>query len=321
MRRALTALAAAVAVLPAGCGGDDADLTVYSGRNEELIGPLMDDYEKETGLEIDVRYGDSAELAAAIAEEGDGSPADVFFSQDAGALGSIEDKLAPLPAATLDKVSPRFRDPDGRWVGVTGRSRVIAWSTARLEESEVPDSIFDVTKPEWKGKVGLAPSNASFQAFVSGMRLTIGDERTRKFLEDLAANDPKIYENNIQQIEAIDRGEVDLGLVNHYYVYELARENPGLKVRNHFLRARDPGSLVNVAGAGMLARSEHKDAALDFVNFLVSRQAQTYFVEDNGEYPLVAGVPKRRDLPALAQVRGPDIQLGDLGGKLRSTLQ
>ncbi len=322
MRRALVALVALAVLLPAGCGGgDDADLTVYSGRNEELIGPLMDEYEKETGKKVDVRYGDSAELAAAIAEEGEGSPADVFFSQDAGALGSVEDRLAPLPPDTLKKAPPRFRDPRGRWVGVTGRSRVIAYSTERLKEDAVPDTIFDVAAPEWKGRAGLAPTNASFQAFVSGMRLTVGDARTKRFLEALADNDPKIYENNIQQIEAIDRGEIDIALVNHYYVYELAREQPDLAVKNHFLRAGDPGALINTAGAGMLARSEHQKEALGFIDFLLSPKAQAYFVEENGEYPLVAGIPTRRDLPPLERVEGPDVALGDLGGKLRSTLQ
>jgi iron(III) transport system substrate-binding protein len=316
---ALTALAALLAL--AACGGSDADLTIYSGRNEQLVGDLLDRFEKESGLKVDVRYGDSAELAATIAEEGDNSPADVFFSQDAGALGSVEDKLAPLPRAVLDRVDERFQDPKGRWVGVSGRSRVIAYSTERLKEDEVPDSVFDVTDPKWRGRVGVAPPNASFQAFVSGMRLEVGDARAKQWLDDFVANQPKRYDNNIQQVEAIDRGEIDLGLVNHYYLYELQRENPGLKVRNHFLEDGDPGTLVNAAGAGVLRTGEHAADAQRFVRFLLGPEAQRFFARDTAEYPLVDGIERLSGLPPLSDVHGPEIALGDLGPKLRSTLQ
>jgi iron(III) transport system substrate-binding protein len=322
MRAAIVLFAALAAALTlAACGGSDADLTIYSGRNEELVGDLLDSFEDESGLEVDVRYGDSAELAATIAEEGDNSPADVFYSQDAGALGSIEDRLAPLPQAVKRMVPERFRDPQGRWIGVSGRARVIAYSTERLEESEVPDSVFDVTDERWRGKVGIAPPNASFQAFVSALRLDAGDDRARQWLSDLAANDPRRYDNNIQTVEAIDRGEIDIGLVNHYYLYELKRENPGLAVDNHFARDGDPGALVNAAGAGVLRTSEHPDNAQRFVRFLLSREAQQYFARETAEYPLVDGVPRLADLPPLESVVGPGIELGDLGAKLRSTLE
>ena len=316
---ALAALAATVAL--AACGGSDADLTIYSGRNEQLVGRLLDRFEEQSGLKVDVRYGDSAELAATIAEEGDNSPADVFFSQDAGALGSVEDRLAPMPAGIEAKVPERFRDPQGRWVGVSGRARVIAYSTERLEESEVPDSVFEVSGDKWKGRVGIAPPNASFQAFVSGMRLDVGDARTRDWLSAMADSGAKRYENNIQTVEAIDRGEIDLGLVNHYYLYELKRENPDLKVANHFARAGDPGALVNAAGAGILASSEHREAAGRFVRFLLGPEAQRYFARDTAEYPLVGGIARLPGLPPIDSVHGPKVELGDLGPKLRSTLK
>jgi len=316
---ALTALAAMLAL--AACGGSDADLTIYSGRNEQLVGDLLDRFEKESGLDVDVRYGDSAELAATIAEEGDNSPADVFFSQDAGALGSIEEQLAPLPRPLLDRIDDRFEDPRGRWIGVSGRARVIAFSTERLKESEVPDSVFDVTDRKWRGRVGVAPPNASFQAFVSGMRLEVGDDRAREWLKDLVANQPKRYDNNIQQIEAIDRGEIDIGLVNHYYLYELRRENPDLKVNNHFLRDGDPGTLVNAAGAGVLKTTKHDADAQRFVRFLLGGEAQRYFATVTAEYPLVDGVQRLKGLKALSEVHGPKVELGDLGAQLRSTLR
>lgn len=323
MIRRIAPLAVVVAglALPACGGGDDADLTIYSGRNEELVGELIKNFESESDLQVDVRYGDSAELAATIAEEGGNSPADVFFSQDAGALGAVEDTLSPMPRPVLDAVPARFRDPRGRWAGVSGRARVITHSTERLEGSDVPDSVFELTDRRWRGRVGMPPPNASFQAFVSAMRLEVGDERTREWLDAMRDNDVKLYDNNIQIVEAIDRGEVDLGLVNHYYLYELRRENPDLAVANHFARSGDPGSLVNAAGVGILETTDHQENAERFARFLVSDEAQRYFAQDTFEYPLIEGVPRPPRLPALDQVIGPQVELGRLGNQLRSTLK
>jgi iron(III) transport system substrate-binding protein len=270
-----------------------------------------------------VRYGESAELAATIAEEGDASPADVFFSQDAGALGAVEEEglLAPMPTAVLERVPARFRDPKGMWVGTSGRARVVAYSTERLKPSELPDSIFGFTEPRWKGRIGFPPSNASFQAFVSAMRLAVGDNRTRAWLRDIKKNDPTLLENNIQTEEAIARGEIDVGFVNHYYLYELSAEQPGFPVANHFLRAGDPGTLVNAAGVGLVKGSDAAGPARRLVDFLLSRTGQRFFSEKTFEYPLTAGVAPPQGLRSLEDVHGPDIALGQLGGKLRSTLE
>jgi iron(III) transport system substrate-binding protein len=323
MRRIVAILLALLVLVPVvGCGGGkDADLTIYSGRNEKLIGDLVKDFEKQSGLNVEVRYGDSAELAAQISEEGDNSPADVFFSQDAGALGSIEPLLAPLPRDVLDQVPDRYRDDAGRWVGASARARVVAYDSRELKPATLPDTILAFTKPEWKGRIGFAPTNASFQAFVSAMRLDIGDDATRKWLEGIKANGPKTYENNIQTEEAIARNEVDVGFVNHYYAYELKAEQPNFPVRNHFLRKGDPGSLVNAAGPGILASSDSKPAAGQFVRYLLSREGQTYFSKRLFEYPVVDGIAPPEGLPPLDDLQGPNIKLEELGGKLRSTLE
>ena len=325
MRRSKLACGATlVSLMLGGCGdgaGSEADLTIYSGRNEELVGDLIDRFERDSGLKVDVRFGDSAELAATIAEEGDNSPADVFFSQDAGALGAVEDRLAKMPQPVLDAVPERFRDPEDRWAGVSGRARVIAYDTRKFDDDEVPDSVFELTDKRWEGKVGLPPSNASFQAFVSAMRLDVGDARTREWLEAIKDNDPQIYDNNIQTVEAIGRGEIELGLVNHYYLYELKRENPDLTAANHFPAPGDPGSLINAAGVGILETTDDEKSAQRFARFLVSPTAQSYFAERTSEYPLVEGVGSRGDIPPLDEVVGPQVELGELGDKLRSTLE
>ncbi len=320
----------------AACGSDDeseaaagaADggqetLTVYSGRAERLVGDLYKQFERETGVKVEVRYGDSAELAATLAEEGDNSPADVFFSQDAGALGAVEEAglLEQLPQATLDAVDKGYRDADGRWVGVSGRARVVAYSTERVKASELPDSIFDFTDPTWKGRIGFPPPNASFQAFISGMRLAVGDERTKQWLEDIKKNEPALLENNIQTEEAIAAGEIDVGFVNHYYVFELRAERPDFPVANHFLKDGDPGTLVNVSGAGILRSAEPKGAAQQLVDYLLSEQGQGYFSAETSEYPLVDGVAPPEGARPLDEVEGPDIELDALGGQLQSTLE
>jgi iron(III) transport system substrate-binding protein len=313
-----------------GCGGNggagnDTKLTVYSGREEELVEPLFERFEKETGIDVDVRYGDSAELAATIAEEGDNSPADVFFAQDPGSLGAVEeeDQLAELPGEILDRVPERFRDPDGHWVGTSGRARVVAYNTDELSEAELPNSILDYTDPKWKGKIGLPPTNASFQAFVSAMVLTLGEERTRQWLEGIEANDPKLYEKNTPVVEAVAAGEIEVGFVNHYYLYLVKEEQPDAPVENDFLPGDDPGALVSVAGAGMLEGAEHDDAARRFIEFLLSDEGQRFYVDEaeEAEYPLVEGIEPKAGLPPLEQLQGPQIELDELGPQLEKTLE
>ena len=186
-------LALAVASLVAGLGlaacdsGGSDELVIYSGRSENLVQPILDRFEEEEGVKISVRYGDTAELAAALLEEGDNTKADVFFSQDAGALAAVasRDLLADLPAAATAVVDDRFKDPGGRWVGITGRARVVAYNTDELTEADLPDDIFELTDPKWKDRVGLPPTNASFIAFVSALTEEHGVDRTRAFLEGL----------------------------------------------------------------------------------------------------------------------------------------
>jgi iron(III) transport system substrate-binding protein len=313
----------ATAVTAAGCGGSDETLTIYSGREEELVAPLFEMFTEQTGIDVEVRYGDSAELAATIAEEGGNSPADVFFAQDPGSLGSVESQLAVLPQEIVNRVDPRFRDGEGRWTGTSGRSRVIVYNTDALAEDEVPDSVFDLIDPKWDGRIGIAPTNASFQAFVTAMRLSEGYEATRTWLEDLKDLGPKEYEKNTPVVEAAAAGEIDLGLVNHYYLYLVREEQPDAPIENHFLSPGDPGSLVSVAGAAVLGSSDQTDDAERFVEFLPSDDGQRFYVNEaeEAEYPLVEGIEPRAGLPPLSSLQGPDVDLTSFGAEHEATIE
>jgi iron(III) transport system substrate-binding protein len=297
-------------------------ITVYSGRNEELVGQVFDDFTDATGIEVEVRYGDTAELAATILEEGDASPADVYFAQDAGALGALEGagRFTTLPGEVLEVVDPAFRAPSGAWTGVTGRVRVLAYNTDTLSADDLPDSVLDLTDPAWSGRVGWAPTNGSFQAFVTALRLTQGEDVARDWLEGMLANDVVPFENNAGIIEAVARGEVEVGLVNHYYLYRFLAEDPDFNVDNKYLPG-DIGGLVNIAGAGILGTSDEQQAAEELIRYLLSEEVQEYFgqVTDELEFPVRTGV-ESPELPTLEEIDPPDVDLSDLED-LQGTLE
>ncbi|HVF31811.1 MAG TPA: extracellular solute-binding protein [Acidimicrobiales bacterium] len=321
----LVAVLAAVGLAACSPGGDDDEaLVIYSGRSENLVRPILERFEEETDVDIEVRYGDTAELAAAILEEGDNTRADVFFSQDAGALAALADRdlLAGLREADLEIVPPRFRDPDGRWLGVTGRARVVAYSTERVQESDIPEDVFGLTDPRWNGKVGLPPTNASFIAYVSALTEQYGADRTKQLLIDLKANGLKTYDNNIVTIEAIADGEIDLGLVNHYYLYSEFEERPDLPVANFYPGQQDggDGTFVNLAGVGILEGTSERADADRLVAYLLGPTAQEYFSEETTEYPLRDGVAASSDLPPLDSIRTIELPLSELGKDLEASL-
>jgi iron(III) transport system substrate-binding protein len=322
---ALAAGAAGAAPAARERAGEATSLTIYSGRDERFVQPLFDRFTQLTGIDMHVRYGDSAALAATLLEEGRNSPADVFFAQDAGALGAVasEGRLSVLPPSTLERVPQRFRAPGKRWVGVSGRARVVAYNTEVITPAQLPKTIWGYTASRWKGKVGLPPTNASFQAFVSAMRLRAGDDRTRDWLLALKANEVKFYTSNSRVLAAVASREVEVGFVNHYYLYQLKEQQPNAPVANAFLGKNDPGALINVAGAGVVAGTTQRGPATRFIDFLLSRESQRFFARSPGraEYPLIRGVRPRPGLPPLATIEGAKINLGRLGRELRATLQ
>jgi iron(III) transport system substrate-binding protein len=299
------------------------DLTIYSGRTQELMGPLIERFRLETGLAVQVRYGGTPELAATILEEGRNSPADLFLAQDAGALGALarEDRLERLPDHLLGAVDARYRSPEGFWVGISGRARVVVYNTNRLRESDLPDSIKSFTDPKWRARIGWTPSNGSFQAFITGLRLVWGEEETLRWLQGVVANSPKAYPGNTPLVEAVGRGEIDVGMTNHYYLFRfIAESGESFPVRNYYPRAGGVESLINVSGAAILDTCRNERAAERFIAFLLSEESQRYFSLVTSEYPLIpqADVPPRLRLLSTLDNPGLDLsRLDDLQGTVR----
>ncbi len=288
-------------------------VTLYTGRDEELIQPMIDRFSELTGVTVDVRYGSSAEMGAQLLEEGAASPADVFYSQEVGAVGALakEGLMAPLPDEIVDRVQERFQPgEDDLWVGVTGRSRVIAYNPDVVDE--VPQCVAALTDPAYEGQVAVVPGNAGFQAFVTGFRVSEGDDAARTWLEEMQANgvDTSI-ESNGDVLEAVNAGDIGVGLINHYYwARHEARDE--LDVQLVFPTGDDPGGLVNATAVGITAKGEDNPAALALVDYLTSKEGQEYFVAETWEYPVVGGVVGPQGLPALAELEGPQIDLTDL---------
>jgi iron(III) transport system substrate-binding protein len=319
------ALAAVVAALSLAAGAATAptqttSLTIYSGREQQLVKPIMDRFTRETGIELKIRYASSTSLATALVEEGSNSPADIYWSQEPGTLGLVGARglLARLPQATVSKVPARFSTRSRRWVGTSGRSRVLVYNTNELRASDLPASVWGLTNAKWKGKIGIAPTNASFQAFLGATIHLFGEARVRAWLRGLEGNDVRFYPNNTTVVQAVGRGDVQVGLVNHYYLYNLLAQTPDLPVRNHWFRDGDAGNLVLAAGVGIVASTQKATAAQRFVDFLLSKTGQRLIARGPGaaEYPLVKGVPRRPGLRPLDSIKGPKYNLGRLAADI-----
>lgn len=318
----LASLCAVALVAPA-CSTDDDRLTIYSGRTSDLIKPLLDQFSEDTGTKIDVRYGDSADLALLIDEEGDRSEVDVFISQSPGAVGFLDEEgvLSELDQSVLDLVDDDFHAGDGQWVGLSGRVRVLVYNTDLVEESELPGSVLDLTEEEFAGRVAVAPNNGSFQDFVTAMRIELGDDAATEWLEGMVANDSPTYSNNTAIVEAVTRGEVPMGLVNHYYLERALDDDPDLPAANHFFDEGDMGSLLITTATAIIEGTDQSEDAQSLVEFLLSEDAQRYFSEETFEYPLARDVPQAESVPALSTINTTTIDLDGLGGGLARTAE
>ena len=298
-------------------------LTLYVGRGEALAGPVIERFEAETGVDVFVRYGSTAELAVLITEEGAASPADGFWAQDAGAIGALAAAglLAPVPDELYADVAAKHRVPGNLWVPVSARNRTLIYSTDRVDEADLPQSVFDLADPRYRGRVAWAPTNASFQSFVTAMRVTHGEEVAERWLRDMIANGAKAYSNNNSQLDAVASGEVDFGLVNNYYLLRRLEEQPDFPVAQTFFADGDIGNLANVTGIGVVAASDQQETMHRFIAFLLSEEAQRFFTNDNHEYPITTTVQPHPSLVSNEEAvrAAPEVDLGaidDLEGTL-----
>ena len=290
-------------------------LVVYSGRKEAMVSPLVERFESETGVDVRVNYAGSAQLAATILEEGDATPACVFFGQDSSTLGLLErqERLTPLPEALTSMVPPAFRSSTGQWVGTSGRARVLTYNTERLSEEQLPAQLDALTEPAWRGRVGWAPENASFQSFLAAMVALRGEDGARAWVEAMLGNEPRAYPSNTPGVVAVATGEIDLMLTNHYYMYRVIEERGAeTPLANHYLRSADAGSLVNIAGLGIVKECADTETAERFIRFMLTEASQAHFVEANAEFPVIGSVPSREGLPKLDDLNVPELELTQL---------
>jgi iron(III) transport system substrate-binding protein len=295
-------------------------IVLYSGRSEDLVGPLLERFTQSTGTIVSTRYGDTAELAVTLMEEGERTPADAFLSQDGTALAALgrAHLLRRLPDHVLERVPAALRSPDGEWMGVAGRARVVVYNPSLVGPDDLPQRLEDVAEARYRGRFGIAPTNASLQAQLAAYAALEGLPALDRLLQGIAANEPRIYQKNGPIVDAVIAGEIDWGLVNHYYLWRVLRENPQAPGRNFYMPGGGAGGFVNVAGIALVGGD---DAALSLAEYLVSEEAQRYFVDETFELPLVPGIEPPAGLPAIEGLSAAEIDWAKLADMLEPTLE
>jgi iron(III) transport system substrate-binding protein len=298
------------------CGSDAGSLTVYSAQHESLVRAMLADFTDETGIELEFRDANDSELANQIVQEGKASPADVFLTENSPAIDVVDKAglLAPLDQKTLDQVDQQYRPASGNWTGFAARSTVLAYNPALIDEADLPASILDLAKPEWKDRVAIASGGADFQAIVSAVLSLEGEDATRTWLEGLKAN-AGVYQSNTAVMQAVDEGKSDVGVMYHYYWYRDQAEHGlvGDDAKLHFFGHQDPGAFVSVSGAGVLASSDQKADAQRLVAYLTAPEAQRKLAQSDAlEYAVGNGVASAKVLPPLAGLDAPVVDPGSL---------
>lgn len=323
-RTFLSAVALATPLLAlAGCpsGGSESPqekLIVYCGRSEGLLKPVFERFERETGVQVDVAYGQStpamANQLALEVRSGGATPCDLFLAQDSGHLGALGEAeiLTPLPAELLELAEERFRDPAGRWVGTSGRLRVLVFDPQRTPRERLPKSLAEL--PTCGLRLAWAPSNGSFRAHVSAMLVHWGEDKTRAWLEAMKAAEPVRFTANSPQVSAVAAGDIDVGFVNHYYLHKLKKQDPELAAENaSFASAGEVDNLLMIAGLGITApEGPRRELALRLAKFLLSQPAQEHFAHEIGEYPTISGVKVEAGVTPLAEIPLAPVKATDL---------
>lgn len=319
-----------LALAVAACGSDDSDdgagepdggdatLTLYSAQHEGLAQTWVDAFTEETGIDVAMRSGKDSELANLLVEEGSSSPADVFITENSPAMGIVDGAglFAPVDPATLAQVPEEYAAPDGSWLAIASRSAVFIYNPSQLPADELPASIMDLADPVWKDRVGIAAAGADFQAIVSAVLVTEGEDATRAWLEGLKEN-AEIYSNNIAIMQAVNAGEVPAGIIYHYYWYRDQAESGASSSNTELLyfTGKDPGGFLSLSGGGVLASSDHPAEAQQLLAFITGPTGQELLAKSTAlEYPVGIGVAANPQLKPVAELDPPDVDPASLNG-------
>lgn len=318
---AVTAATALTASVLAACGGGSSDqrsITVYNAQHEQLLDALAPIFEKKTGIKVNLRNGDDFELGNQLVAEGNKTPADVFLTENSPAMSLVDGKglLAKLPDSTLKNIPAQYRPKSGDWTGWAARSTVLIYNKDKVKPADLPTSIMDLAKPEWKGRTSFSPSGADFQAIVSAVLQLKGEKATAAWLKGLKDNGT-VYQGNNVVMNSVNDGQVDTGVIYHYYWYRDQAESGENSNDSalHFFGKKDPGAFVSVSGAGILKASKKKADAQKFVDFLVGQAGQKDLAGSYAlEYPLNPSVHLNDGVKPFDELDPPNVDLTQLNG-------
>ncbi|WP_252275157.1 iron ABC transporter substrate-binding protein [Nocardioides sp. LMS-CY] len=308
-----------IALGSAACSGDDGPkIVVYNAQHEQLLEEIAPKFEEQTGIKVELRNGSDSELAAQLIQEGEASSADVFLTENTPAMSAVERAglFAPLEAAATEPIPAAYRPASGEWTGFVARSTVLVYNPSLVGEDELPESLLDLAKPEWAGKVSFSPTGADFQAIVAAVLDLEGEDATRQWLEGLKANGT-VYDGNNVVLEAVNSGEIATGIEYHYYWYRDQAESGDHSDDSelHYFGDQDPGAFLSVSGAGVLKNAEHPDEAQEFVAYLTSEEGQQALADSYAlEYPLNPAVGLEPPVRPLAELQPPTVAVSDLDG-------
>jgi iron(III) transport system substrate-binding protein len=316
MRRRWSRIAAVVFALAivlgaTACSGSDQsdELLIYNAQHESLTKEWIDAFTKETGIKVTYRQGGDTELGNQLVAEGDKSPADVFLTENSPAMAAVEKAglFADLDAETINQVPAQYRPASGKWTGVAARTTVFVYNKAKLQPDQLPKSLLDLQQPTWKGRWGAPPTKADFQAIVAALLQLKGETATAQWLSAMKAN-AKIYNDNIATLKAVNAGEVDGGVIYHYYWFRDQAKTKEMSGNTalHYFRNQDPGAFVSLSGGGVLKSSKKAQQAQQFIKFVTGKAGQEVLQKgDSFEYPVASGVPANPALVPLADLQAP----------------
>lgn len=303
----------------ASAANNNEGIVVYNAQHENLVKSWVDGFTKETGIKVTLRNGGDSELGNQLVQEGSASPADVFLTENSPAMVLVDNAklFAPLDAATLEQVAPAYRPEHGRWIGIAARSTVFVYNPAKLTEAQLPQSLMDLAKPEWKGRWAASPSGADFQAIVSAMLALKGEQATLDWLKAMKTNFVA-YKGNSTVMKAVNAGQIDGGVIYHYYRF-VDQAKTGENSKNtqlHYFKHQDPGAFVSISGGGVLASSKHQQDAQAFMKWVTGKSGQEILrTNDAFEYAVGVNAASNPKLVPLKELDAPKVEASTLNSK------